>query len=57
MLSQLDFLSIENLKWNEVILNDPPYPLPDTCYNYGNLDEECSRMIQSKSPERTNRCY
>ena len=33
------------------ILNDPPYPLPDTCYNYGNLDEECSRMIQSKSPE------
>jgi hypothetical protein len=29
------------------ILNDPPYiPYPDTCSNYGNLDEECSRMIQ-----------
>jgi ankyrin repeat protein len=50
MLSQLDFYRT-NLKWNEVILNDPPYPLPDSCHNYGNLDEECIRMIKTKSPE------
>jgi hypothetical protein len=50
MVSQLDFYRT-NLKWNEVLLNDPPYPLPDSCYNYGNLDAECIRMIKTKSPE------